>query len=117
MHKRFLIVGNWKMAPGSAREARALLSAVKKAARLSRAHIIVCPPFPFLSLLAEDAKTGKVVLGAQYVSSEKGTAHTGEISSAMLASLGIQYVIVGHSERRRDGETDAIVYRAMRASH
>ena len=116
MHKRFLIVGNWKMAPGSAREARALLSAVKKAARLSRAHIIVCPPFPFLSMLSGDAKTGKVLLGAQNLSAEKLGAHTGDVSARMLSSLGVRYVIVGHSERRAKGESAADVARKTLAA-
>ncbi len=116
MHKRFLIVGNLKMAPNTAREARALLSAVKKTARVSRAHVIVCPPFPFLSLLAEDAKTGKVLLGAQDISNEKGTAHTGEVSGEMLSSLGVRYVIIGHSERRRKGETDTTVSEKTRVT-
>mgnify|MGYP001558805951 FL=1 len=116
MQKRFFIVGNWKMSPETMHEARALFLSVKKAARMSRARIIVCPPFPFLSLLAQDAKTGKVLLGAQNVSNETGIAHTGEVSGAMLSSLGVHYVIVGHSERRAQGETDAIVSAKVRAA-
>lgn len=109
MHKRFFIVGNWKMAPKSAREARALFSAVKKASRTAKADVIVCPPFPFISLLFGDAKTGKVSLGAQDVSAEKNSAHTGEVSAEMLTSLGVRYAIIGHSERRAKGETNEIV--------
>lgn len=117
MRKRPLIVGNWKMSPDTAREARALFLSVKKSARTARADIIVCPPFSFLSLLANDAKTGKISLGAQDVSAEKGSAHTGEVSAPMLSSLGVRYVIVGHSELRAKGETDGIISAKARAAH
>lgn len=116
MKKRALIVGNWKMAPESAREARALFLAAKKSARFARADIVVCPPFPFLSLLVSDAKTGKVLLGAQDISAEKNFAHTGDVSAKMLASLGVKYVIVGHSERRAKGETDETVSAKVRVA-
>src|SRR5690606_30813841 len=57
----------------------------------------------------------KVELGAQAVSGEESGAHTGEISARMLAELGASHVLVGHSERRAKGETDADVNRAVRA--
>ncbi len=113
---KYLLVANWKMAPESAREARALFIAVKKAARTARAKVVVCPPFPFLSLLAQDAKTGKVSLGAQDVSAVKRAAHTGEVSARMLSSLSVRYAIIGHSERRAEGETDEIVSAKVRGA-
>jgi len=111
-----IIVGNWKMAPNTAREARTLFLSIKKAAQRIRVVVIICPPAPFLSLLSSDAKTGKVLLGAQDVSSEKDPAHTGEVSGVMLASLGVRHVIIGHSERRGKGETDAIVSEKIRTA-
>ena len=60
---------------------------------------MICPPYPFLYLIKG------VTLGAQDVSSESGGARTGEVSAGMLKSIGVKYVIVGHSERRAMGET------------
>lgn len=74
------------------------------------ADVVVCPPF---TLLAEGARrfvASPVAWGAQDVSAKPDGAQTGEVSAEMLVDAGARYVIVGHSERRRDhGETDALV--------
>lgn len=72
------------------------------------AEVIVCPAFPFLA----EWKSKNFKLGAQdvfYENKRSGGAYTGEVSADMLRSLGAEYVIVGHSERRRLGDTDRIV--------
>jgi triosephosphate isomerase len=74
------------------------------------ADIAICPPHPYLALVAEKLRSVPVALGAQNLHVEDSGAYTGEVSGAMLWDLGCRYVIVGHSERRRlCAETDAIV--------
>jgi triosephosphate isomerase len=104
-----LIVGNWKMNPQSIKDAEALFKGVALSAKDAKnADIVVCPPYPFLSDYKK-LKTKKIKLGAQDVSEEKEGAFTGQISASMLASIGVSYVIVGHSERRLRGETNEMV--------
>jgi len=108
---RKIIVANWKMNPHTLQEASRLYDAVKKAAG-RRTTAVVCPPFVYLSTFQKRGR-GKVTLGAQDVSSEEGGAHTGEVSAAMLKNLGVSYCLVGHSERRAQGETNDIVCRKL----
>ncbi len=108
-----IIIANWKMNPGTLSVAKKLIAETKKIAKKSSADIVVCPPFPYMSLLVNSKKP---LLGAQNVSSEKDGAYTGEVSSGMLASLGAKYVIIGHSERREIGETSELVSKKVVAS-
>jgi triosephosphate isomerase len=72
--------------------------------------IAICPPNPYLALVAQAMAQVPVVLGAQNLHVEDSGAYTGEVSGAMLWDVGCRYVIVGHSERRRlCCETDSIV--------
>ncbi|MDH3297118.1 MAG: triose-phosphate isomerase, partial [Gemmatimonadota bacterium] len=113
--RRPLIVANWKMNLGCAGEALALLRRLRPAlGRLEQIEVVVCPPFTVLGALAEVLIRSPIGLGAQNVHSESAGAHTGEISPLMLADL-CEYVIVGHSERRAGGETDADVNRKVLA--
>lgn len=97
-----LLVANWKMNPASVAEATALAKAT------DYEGVVLCPPFPFLGAVGETIK--KATLGAQDVFWQDPVGpFTGEISATELKSLGVQYVIIGHSERRRLGETDEIV--------
>lgn len=84
------------------------------------AEIVLCPPFPYLGLVAS-LQSQSIGLGAQDLSAQVDGAHTGEVGAEMLADIGCRYVIVGHSERRaRFGDTDAVVLakleRALAAS-
>lgn len=96
------------MNPQSAKEARVLFDAVSdNVKKLKNVETIICPPFCYLSSL-KPSKSAK--LGGQDVFWELQGAYTGEISARMLADLGCEYVIVGHSERRQYlGETDEII--------
>lgn len=110
-----LIVANWKMNPGSATQARLLFAGTVKVARaVKNAKTIVCPPFVFIPLL--HSSSSRVFLGAQDVFFEREGAHTGEISPGMLASAGVSHVVIGHSERRRMGETNVIVAKKSKAA-
>src|SRR5690349_6985139 len=111
-----LVAGNWKMnktaAEGAALagELRALLAGAM------RCEVALCPAFPALAAVGEAIRGSAIRLGAQNVSPEPRGAFTGEVSAPMLASLGCQLVIVGHSERRQlFGDTDALVARRLRA--
>ncbi len=76
----------------------------------SKVQVAVCPPFPYLAKVAEVLKGSPVLLGAQNCYPEKEGAFTGEVSPAMLADVGCQYVILGHSERRHKlGESDELI--------
>lgn len=70
-------------------------------------EVLICPPFPYLAL-AKDMAANGISIGAQDCHANPSGAHTGDVSADMLADLGLEYVIVGHSERRTDhAETDA----------
>ncbi|HEY4487120.1 MAG TPA: triose-phosphate isomerase [Candidatus Paceibacterota bacterium] len=112
-NQKKLVVANWKMNPASVLEAKNLFSGVCRfASRLRTSLVIVCPPAAFLGDIRKSGSP-KCAIGAQDVSSKNTTsgvgAYTGEVSSAMLVSLGVRYVIVGHSERRALGDSDEIV--------
>ncbi len=111
MTNKKIIIGNWKMAPSTMKEAKVTFNSIKKiASKLPNAQTIICPPFVYLSELKKTVSGNRCVLGAQdsfWDSKEK--AHTGEVSPEMLSGLGIKYVILGHSEKRALGESDEIV--------
>lgn len=115
MAKRRLVVGNWKMNPRSLKEAKRLFGGIARRARSIRgAQIVVCPPVPYVYELIRGYTGTKVRFGVQNISVfEKEGAHTGETSGQMLRSLGIEYVIVGHSERRALGESDEEIGRKV----
>ena len=92
-----LIIGNWKMNPKTAREAKAHFLSIKKAALgFKNVDAAIAAPFVYLPELGK-LSGAALALGAQNVSSEKEGAHTGEVSAGMLAPLKTKYVIVGHS--------------------
>lgn len=106
-----LIAGNWKMngVRGSLEELSAL-AGMLTTGEAPRALVVVCPPATILSDVVEQGATAGILGGGQDCHTEASGAHTGDISAGMLADLGAQYVIVGHSERRADhGETDEMV--------
>ena len=78
-------------------------------------EVVICPPFIALDAAAELLRESDFKLGAQNLHYENDGAFTGEISASMLKSIGVQYVIVGHSERRQFfGETDEIVAKKVK---
>ena len=99
-----LIVANWKCNPTTLEEAKKIF----KKANFPGAEVVICPPFIYLSTLG--AK------GAQDCFWEEKGAYTGEISPKMLRDLGVEYVIIGHSERRKYfKETDETINKKMKA--
>lgn len=103
-----LLVANWKMNPASVAEAIALAKAT------DFESVVLCPPFPFLADVKRVVQ--KAQLGAQDVFwHDPAGPFTGEVSAAELISLGVTYVILGHSERRRCGETDEVIGKKVAA--
>jgi len=110
--KKKLIAGNWKMnldLKSSKSLAEAILGVVTKK-ELNAADVLICPAFVALDTCGRVVKDTGISLGAQNMSDKDDGAYTGEISSSMLLSAGCEYVIIGHSERRKYySETNQIV--------
>jgi triosephosphate isomerase len=115
IHKT-LIVANWKMNPQTLSGVKKLFNSVKKGVRnIKKTEVVLCPPFVFLFDIRY--LPSNIKLGAQNVFWEKEGAYTGEVSPPMLKNTDCQYVIIGHSERRRYfGETDETVNRKLKAA-
>lgn len=103
------------MAPACMTDAKKTYSAIKKtASRLRNVQTLICPPFIYLNELKKNTSGHRCVVGAQDSFWEsKGNAHTGEISPEMLSNLGLSYVILGHSEKRAQGDSNEIVNRKV----
>ncbi|MEX0933188.1 MAG: triose-phosphate isomerase [Candidatus Paceibacterota bacterium] len=105
--KKFYVIANWKMNPTTLLKAEALFGAIRDGSRLLKhAKTIVCPPFLYLNTLKDGYSGKKVAFGAQTCFVEEYGPFTGEVSAPMIKSVGGEYVILGHSERRAMGETD-----------
>jgi triosephosphate isomerase len=103
-----LIVANWKL-HGDRASVRAWLHAVEQAQwnLPEQVKAVFCPPMPYLAVAAAArAPNTRLVLGAQSCSDQVQGAFTGEVGAAQIRDSGAEYVIVGHSERRKRGETD-----------
>ena len=91
-------------------EAKALVAEMKGKVADAACDVVVCPTAVCIPGVAEELKGSNIAVGAQNVHFKESGAYTGELSGAMLKEAGVQYVIIGHSERRQYfGETDATV--------
>jgi len=108
--KSRIIVANWKMNPVDLKEAKKTFAVIKRVnlAKI-KDKIVICPPSVYLSELSLKYSGSKIVFGAQDVSTEINPESTGEVSAQILKNLKVQYVIVGHSERRRLGEPEEAI--------
>jgi triosephosphate isomerase len=110
MSSRKIVIGNWKMNPAGLDLARRIaLRTRRAAAKLEHTDVIACPPFPFIQACVSRKQPNPLQVGAQSVSIFEAGAHTGEVGADMLRSLGAVCAIVGHSEERERGDTDAVV--------
>ena len=108
--RRTVIAGNWKMNFTPA-EATAFLNEIKPMIEgKDNCDVIFCAPYVTIAAALEAAKGSKIVIGAENVHFEAKGAYTGEVSTGMLQAIGVNTVLVGHSERRQYfGETDETV--------
>jgi triosephosphate isomerase len=108
--RRKIIAGNWKM-NGTLAETETLIRALLAGdSRNNRAQVVVCPPFIALETAARHLAGTHIALGGQDMSPHEKGAYTGDISAAMLLTVGATYVILGHSERRQyHAETDQVI--------
>lgn len=98
-----IVAGNWKMNK-TLTEALALTTELKNilaSEYKGKSTVLVCVPFPFLQTVSQAAEGSVIKVGAQNCSQHESGAYTGEVSAPMIKSLGLQYVIIGHSERRQ----------------
>ena len=112
-----IVGGNWKMhleldgAVALASEVRNRLSAQRAV------DVVVFPPFPFLAPVADRLRESRIGLGAQDLHTAEKGAFTGAVSASMLTSVGAQWVLVGHSERRQVfGDSDNVVAAKLRVA-
>ena len=118
MARKTFIAGNWKMNKTAA-ETKALAEALKESLAKfgDTVTMAVCPTFTSLATAVEVLKGSNVKVGAQNIHWADNGAFTGEISGAMLKEIGVEYVIIGHSERRQYfGETDETVNKRIKAA-
>jgi triosephosphate isomerase len=103
-----LIAGNWKMnGLTHSLDELAELARLLTTGASPRAVVVVCPPATLLAAVAAQGASSGILAGGQDCHHEASGAHTGDIAAGMLADAGAQFVIVGHSERRKDhGETN-----------
>lgn len=113
--RKKIIAGNWKM-NNDLNESQSLVSGIISGlGNDDKCEVIVCPPFTSLNEVHSLVKNSPVKLGAQNMFFEESGAYTGEVSANMLKSVGCEYVILGHSERRTIfGESDEWINNKIR---
>ena len=114
--RKAIIAGNWKMNKTPA-EAAALVNELKPLVADASCDVVVCVPAVDYAAVSEAIKGSNIHLGAQNVHWKESGAYTGELSADMLKAAGVEYVIIGHSERRQYfGETDETVNKRVKAA-
>ncbi len=107
--RKYVIAGNWKMNKTPA-ETAALINEMKPLVADAKCEVVLCVPFVDIAAAVEASKGSNIKIGAENVHFKESGAYTGEISAEMLTACGVEYVVIGHSERRQYfGETDQTV--------
>lgn len=109
---RKIVAGNWKMnlLPDEGYQLIQDLSNFCEGKDLNNIEVVVSPPFIHLAKAAEMTANGKLIISAQNCSDQKSGAYTGEVSVDMLKAAGVNWTLIGHSERREYyGDTDAFI--------
>lgn len=107
--RKAIIAGNWKM-NNTPSQTTALINEMKPLVADADCEVVLCVPFVDVPAAVEAAKGSNIKIGAENVHFKDSGAFTGEVSADMLVELGVEYVVIGHSERRTYfGETDQTV--------
>lgn len=116
-YRKTVIAGNWKMNKTAA-DAKSLVEEIKAAISKNKwCEIVVIPPYVDIPAAVKATRGSRIAVGAQNMHFENSGAFTGEISAEMLKSIGVKYVVIGHSERRQYfGETDINVNKKVVAA-
>lgn len=117
--RKKIVAGNWKMNTMPAQGVELARSVAEERKSVGdNVEMIVCPPFTHLSEVVRTTRGTGVKVGAQNCAEHEKGAYTGEVSASMIAALGIEYVIVGHSERREYyGETSETLNKKMEQAY
>jgi triosephosphate isomerase len=114
--RRPIIAGNWKMNK-TPEEAAAMVKKLAPLVKNSEVDVVICAPYVALQAVKEAAAGTNVKVGAQNMHWEESGAYTGEVSPTMLNAIGMEYVIIGHSERREYfAETDETVNKKVHSA-
>ncbi|MBQ3084053.1 MAG: triose-phosphate isomerase [Clostridia bacterium] len=107
--RKYVIAGNWKMNNTPA-QTTALINEMKPLVADAKCDVVLCVPYVDIAAAIEAAKGSNIKIGAENVHFAASGAYTGEVSAEMLTACGVEYVVIGHSERRQYfGETDQTV--------
>lgn len=113
-----IIAGNWKMNMTPSEGVKLVEELKLVLSDVTHCDVVVCPTFVALPAVKEALQGSNIKLGAQNMHYEEKGAFTGEVAPAMLKEVGVEYVIIGHSERREYyGETDETVNKKLKAAH
>ena len=113
--RKVVIAGNWKMNKTPS-EAKQLLSEIAPLVKDADCEVVACVPYVDLAVAVEAVKGTNIKIGAENAHWAESGAFTGEISTGMLKEVGVEYVVLGHSERRQYfGETDKTVNQRTKA--
>jgi len=113
--RRTIIAGNWKMYKTTQEAIKLVKNLKENLKNIQRVEVVLCPPFTSLLSVHEIIKDSPLKLGAQNISFEKEGAYTGEVSPSMIKDVGCEFVIIGHSERRKYfNEDDGIVNKKIK---
>ena len=115
--RKIIVAGNWKMNK-TASEAKAFFEEFKPlVANVKNAEIIIGAPFTALETATRETKGSNIKIAAENMNAKESGAYTGEVSPLMLKDLGVEYVILGHSERREYyGETNEIINEKVKSA-
>ena len=115
--EKLFIVANWKM-NGNKRSNEQLINYINdKVYENVNIEVIICPPFTYLTQILK-LKTSCIKIGAQNISERQNGAFTGEISGSILRDMKVDYVIIGHSERRQMyNDTNTIIAKKFELAH
>ena len=114
--RKAVIAGNWKMNK-TPEEAVKVINELKPLVKDATCEVVICPTFVCLDAAIKAAKGSNIKIGAQNMHFEESGAFTGEVAPGMLEAMGIDYVVLGHSERREYfNETDEALNKKVKAA-